>query len=289
MRAIIICLLLLLWVNPSSSENPTKAGWSITNVEEHVIHSTISNQDLRLFIRLPLDYQQSKESYSVVYYMDGHAYKGTTAEIMRLLEAGNEVPKLVLVGIDSDEIDSYEEWYRRRSINLTPTSAATYEDYGILASDTGGGDLFLKTLTEEIIPFVDSTYRTRKDDRTLMGHSFGGLFVLSTLFSQYNNVFSRYLSSSPSLPWDDRVIFKRELAYAKKHSDLPFKLYMSMGSLENEIGDMVVYHLQELASTLELRSYSGLKITSEIREGESHYSIPFSAFSRGLRFLYSDE
>jgi uncharacterized protein len=76
---------------------------------------------------------------------------------------------------------------------------------------SGGADKFLRVVKEEIIPFVDHSYRTNQD-RALAGHSFGGLFCAYVLF-HHPDFFNRYLISSPSLDWDDDEIFREEAQF----------------------------------------------------------------------------
>lgn len=206
---------------------------------------------------------------------------------MNLLTYGEEIPKLITVGVDLD-VNNGNEWFKERSYILTPSKSDIYQDFGIPESWTGGGAHFLESLEKEVIPFIEQTYRASKDDRTLIGHSFGGLFALYTLFEN-PNLFKRYLASSPSLPWDDRIIFRLESKYSKKNSELPAKLFLSVGEFENYPDDMVVHHLRELATILELRKYKGLEITSKVFEGESHTSVCPAAYSRGLRNLFYGE
>lgn len=285
---IIALLFLLLSIQPMLlvADEDAHSSWSIDKNEEHIFHSKIAEQDIRLFIRLPKGYQEKDESYAVLYYLDGYFYKDLIPGLVRAFEIGGDIPKLVLVGIDSD-VDSHITRRTKRAMNLTPTSANTYESYGISATGTGGGEKFLRALILEIIPFIDSNYRTNGDDRSLVGHSFGGLFALHTLFSRHGHMFDRYLVSSPSIPWDGRIILKAEKQYAASHLDLPVRLYMSVGSLENAPDDMMVQDLQELTTILKLRSYPSLILTSDIIGNESHSSVIPLALVRGLRNLYS--
>jgi hypothetical protein len=50
-------------------------------------------------------------------------------------------------------------------------------------------------LIDDIVPFVDRTYRTDPDDRCLHGYSAGGFFVVYAL-PQQSRTFHRYLSGS---------------------------------------------------------------------------------------------
>ena len=63
----------------------------------------------------------------------------------------------------------------------------------ISPANTPQPDVFLQALTDDIVPFVDRTYRTDPDNRCLYGYSAGGLFVLYALLQQ-SRTFHRYLS-----------------------------------------------------------------------------------------------
>jgi predicted alpha/beta superfamily hydrolase len=49
-----------------------------------------------------------------------------------------------------------------------------------------------------LIPFIESKYRAAKNDRTLMGSSYGGLFTLYAMFHE-TALFQRYVLTSPAL------------------------------------------------------------------------------------------
>ena len=66
-----------------------------------------------------------------------------------------------------------------------------------------GAEPYFNFLVTEIIPYIDSTYLTDVDERTLSGHSLGGLFTgLAVLLEDPDNrYFSHYLSQDGSF-WD---------------------------------------------------------------------------------------
>lgn len=260
--------------------------WTIVPTQNHTLKSEILKRNIRLQIGVPANYSKEK-SYGVIYYLDAFSASGILRETALWLQVGKHLPELITVGIEL-EVNTMDEWYKERSFILTPTKSNIYENFGIPESWTGGGSDFLKCLSTEIIPYVDSKYNTKAGDRTLVGHSFGGLFALYVLFES-PQLFDKYLVSSPSLPWDDRFIFKMESEYAKKHKELSANIFLSVGSLENMPDDMMVNQLQEFTSILNLRNYTGLNVSSIVFEDESHYSVIPSAYSKGLRFLYSTE
>ena len=109
-----------------------------------------------------------------------------------------------------------------------------------------------------------------------------GLGSLTMMF-EYPDSFNKIVIISPSLYRNQRNIFIVEEDFAAVSKELPVKLYLSVGALEQDLVYNMVANLVELSTVLETRDYSGFSLTTEIIEGEDHYSvIPFS-ISKGLR------
>jgi predicted alpha/beta superfamily hydrolase len=68
---------------------------------------------------------------------------------------------------------------------------------------TGGAAWFKQVLEDEIIPFVNMSFRVTKE-KALFGHSYGGLFASYLLF-QSTALFDHYIISSATLDWDDNI------------------------------------------------------------------------------------
>ena len=148
-------------------------------------------------------------------------------------------------------------------------------------------------LQEELIPYIDANYLTAKNDITLAGHSFGGLFTLYTLFTA-TDTFDRYVAMSPSLwyhpTWDheQRLIFDLEQefydAQNPNNPKLPVEIFLSVGELEpEELWDLwMVSNLIEFHGVLESRGYKDLDMDMRIIEGLGHVGSYPGAFTRGL-------
>ena len=147
--------------------------------------------------------------------------------------------------------------------------------------------MFLRFIREELKPFINANYRTNPEDSTFLGNSYGGLFGLYALF-RHPDTFNRYIAVSPSLWWGDRTIFEYEEEFADKHSDLPVKLFLAVGGLEERQypTSRMVSNLVEFHGKLEDRNYSGLEMEMIVFEGETHHAVFPGAFSRGLRSVF---
>lgn len=69
----------------------------------------------------------------------------------------------------------------------------------------GGAEDFYKFIVTQVKPWVESEYPIDVDHQTLAGHSYGGHFVLYTLFN-HSDAFQNYVSASPSIWWGDGAL-----------------------------------------------------------------------------------
>jgi predicted alpha/beta superfamily hydrolase len=124
-----------------------------------------------------------------------------------------------------------------RNRDYTPTYAP--EQPGNLQFPTSGkADKFTRFLSSDLIPYIDSHYKTQPY-RILAGWSLGGLFTVHTFFEN-PQLFSAYLAVSPSLWWDKDMYVKRTetILSSGKISNKP--LTVTVGTLEGgDIGRSV--------------------------------------------------
>ena len=135
--------------------------------------------------------------------------------------------------------------YKRQFIHHA-TPEAPLPDY----LGSGGGRRFLDCITQEVLPAVHERYPTDPTRVTLLGHSFGGLFGLETLFTRPES-FSHYLIGSPSVWWDGQVILRHEEESAVAREDLPANVFLAVGGGEPDfmLSDMYAV-AQRLRSVL---------------------------------------
>ena len=159
----------------------------IRDTEVRHLQSTYVDQEYEIDIFFPTGYADEMTRYPVVYVLDAEYNFGCVAYITRRLIKNDDIPKVLVVGIAYDT--SYEDFYKKRSRDLTPAS-------DIHGYHTGGAENFTQFLEHELFPFIESNYRTIPEDRTIVGHSFGGLYG-SYVLLKHTNLFNRYLIVSP--------------------------------------------------------------------------------------------
>lgn len=88
----------------------------------------------------------------------------------------------------------------------------------------GGAEVFYRQIQTKIKPWVNAQLGYTPNHQALWGHSYGGLFVLYTLF-QHPEAFDRYYSVDPSLWWQDGEIIKQYQTAKQKlfvQDELPY-------------------------------------------------------------------
>jgi len=263
----------------------------IQNSEVKTLSSKSVGQDYRIFIALPKNYADSNEKYPILYVLDADmAFAWVTEGLVRVaasLRAVEQlssfplarcVPDLIVIGIGYP-VTLYDQprvWLSLRTRDQTPTpNADDARALGMEGTSGGNAPKFLRFMRNELMPYINSNYRTNSKDSTIVGHSGGGLFALYVLFHQ-PETFKRYVASSPSLWWDNKVMFEYEQEWASCHHELPAKLWLSAGSLEPRIA----LPLEKLVKILKQRKYRGLEWESHVFEGEDHISVWEPQFAR---------
>lgn len=266
------------WVQPSSPDSVTVPRTKVLTIASRTLHRTY---DLR--VQLPPGYEDPRNAnrrYPVVYLNDGPLNFLVAAGIAHLPMSEGILEELILVGIGySRETGSTESRVR----DYTPTLNPAFE------RRTGGAEEYLGFIERELIPYVERAYRVDAERRTLAGHSFGGLFGAYVLFTK-PELFQQYLLSSPSFWFHENVTWKLEQTYAETHNDLPAKVYVSIGSLEQPAGtspyDMVGDVLR-FEQKLKARNYPRLQLRATVVAGHNHETVLPIIFANGLLWHFN--
>lgn len=243
--------------------------------------SHINGVNYELIISLPKDYTSSSKRYSALYLTDGRDRMRATNEIAKMLAAQGESPGLIIVGIDYPGrlVDDAGSPPVQRWADY-PTPARSYWN---VPSDRGA-PVFLRVMTEEVIPYIEHTYRANPADRGIAGHSMGGFFAAYALFNT-QDVFRKYWISSPSMVWDDQVLLREEAKYAASHQDLNATVFADVGELEDTT---MVAALQTLADRVRSHDYLHLRWKTEVAHELPHTGTFMAMAPLALYNLYGD-
>ena len=260
-------LLVVLFYSTNSQAQETAE--PIVIGEKLKIHSQVLNEDRELLIYKPTSYENPDNRYPVLYLLDGDVHFHHTTGIIQFLASNGRIPEMIVVALPNTD----------RNRDLTPP---TQVDSDNAFPTSGGADNFLRFINDELIPFVDNSYRTYPY-RTLVGHSFGGLFAIHSLLTRHE-VFNDYIAISPSLWWNDAAVVAKADSILKINSVLNASLYMTMG---NE-GKRMLGSAWKLAAIFEEKAPASFHWNFKLMEEETHGSIPHRSTYIGLETLHSD-
>lgn len=278
-----ICIVLLVSIIHLSSQSGAqvkemageyKSPVGIANSEHFSLFSSNVQQEYQIYIHLPSSYSRSDTTYPVVYGLDADIGFGMISEMSTLLAFRNEMPEVIIVGIAYGAYPGQEGNNRVR--DFTPTAVEEY-------NSSGGAEKFFRFIRDELIPVIDSVYRTNPNDRIISGYSLSGLFSLYVLF-QHPGIFNRYQSSSPSLWWDNGVIFEYEKQYSEKYSELASRVFLSVGDSEGTLESW-----EKMVQVLKDRNYKKLKLTTMIFDNAPHITACILAGVRGIKSVFIED
>lgn len=172
---------------------------SLPRTSTHFIESKANGVEYKLYVSIPRSYEQSKERYSVIYLLDADYSFAIARNVVEHLADRDHLRWAIVVGIAYAGPDRYRA---NRTRDYTPRFSPKGGYGPEYQKQSGGGPKFLKFLKEELIPFVDRSWRTTSE-QVLVGHSYGGLFAAWTLLNAPRS-FAGYIIVSPSLWYHGR-------------------------------------------------------------------------------------
>ena len=239
-------------------------------IDSKTIHFTFNSKHVKdsfdIYISLPDNYEQTDSDFHTIYYMDANLKSGKATRTAILgFRQNHEAINSIFVGIG--HFRNYRELRRRDMI--TPSVPSASGDSLVADSKYyGHSEEFYRFIQSELIPFIESKYRCKKE-RSWIGHSLGGLFAFYCLFKK-ESIFKNYVALSPALWIDESNIYHFEKNYSRYSDSLDHTVYLCVGG--NETMNKILNCSRRMRDTLELRQYKGLNFVYKEFEGESHNS-----------------
>lgn len=265
---LLLLALVLLAPVPASAQAP----FAYDVPERLVIKSQVLGEERVILVRTPAGYARGSEKFPVLYMTDGDAHIQHTSGTVSFLARNARMPEMIVVGITNTD----------RTRDLTPTRVERVPGnpnaQGFPTS--GGADKFLKFIETELIPLVESKYRTMPY-RALAGHSLGGLFAVHAMLTR-PEVFNSYIAVSPSLQWDNFEEVDRVKEFFKTRKELNRTLFTSLGNEPGDIGDAFGLFQDELRR----QQLKGFVWEAVRYEDEDHGSVVLRSHYAGLRKVF---
>jgi len=230
----------------------------------------------RIILYLPPNYNESTESYPVIYMHDGqNLFDAATSfagewKVDETLnnQAEQGYKKVIVVGIDNGGSERINE--------LTPYSNAQY----------GGGDghKYLQFITDTLKPYIDEHYRTKSDreNTAIWGSSLGGLISFYAAM-QMNDIFGLAGVFSPSL-WFSDSIYTLAAMHSKNYAT---KMYFLAGGKEGD-GSLPAECNQMLA-ILKANNYEENELLLKtVASGEHNEAFWSAEFGEAFLWLFEN-
>ena len=182
---------------------------------------------LRVDVLLPVGYDEHpEETYSVVYAVDGQSLWTTSKDAFGTWSLDTTLTSLAQVGATEDVILVGVHTAEDRLNLLSPVSDPTYGG--------GGGPAFLGRLIDQVKPFIEGRYRTKKGPAHtgMLGSSMGGLFAFWAAWTR-PDVFGKAACLSSSFFWRNRWLV-RMVKDTPTPSPRPL-IYLDSGATPNEL------------------------------------------------------
>ncbi|BDD11396.1 alpha/beta hydrolase (plasmid) [Fulvitalea axinellae] len=229
-------------------------------------------------VQLPKTYfEDSSKAFSAVYLLDGNFYTPIVAPIQHQYEETGLLDPKILISISYKDFKSMDS-LRVRDY-LYPKSIASD---GMEAP--GGGQNFKSYITNELIPMIDAEFRTGKHDRTLVGHSFGGYFVLYALHDQLENNethFKSFISASPTLWYNDFYLNRLPEALRKRNKNL--NLFLTVGGDEHP--EWSVKPVIDFSNQIKEQEIKEFKFINRVYNNLGHMDTGLISYIKGLQEL----
>lgn len=243
---------------------------------QYNLKSQILHEERPIIISLPHGYENNDANYPVLYLLDGLGNIKHEIGTVELLTDSGIIPPMIIVAVESLD----------RSRDLTPSSAGQGV-YGGLGNSgiaqSGGAPKFLQFLEDELIPYVESKFRTYPY-RLLEGHSFGGLFSTYVLMEK-PDIFDAFIIQAPALWWNKEEMTANAKPFFKSHTNLDKTIYFGIGGGD---GWGMRQELKRYVQVIEENTPKSLRWKHEEVGDEDHDTSRLLLNYYGLKYVFSD-
>ena len=246
-----------------SCQKVQQAGNTIVIGETVIVPSKHLTKDMIIDVYLPDRYAEKSGRYPVLVTCQSHFVHvgGITAD----MAWKNGAPEMIVASVRNYSSEDF-----------IPEKVEGHPD-------SGGADRFIDFFRDELLPDLDSRYRTRPF-RIFYSGSFGGGFAVYMFLTQ-PAVFNAYLAATPAVDYEgaSSFIMNNVRTYLAKNSFQGRFLYLGV---ENE--PLLIPVLEQFVGILKGAEMKGSKWEYRAFLDEDHDSIANRVIYNGLKFVFSE-
>jgi predicted alpha/beta superfamily hydrolase len=256
-------LRLLFALIPVFAASVTHAGTPLVLGERLQLPSKVMGEERTLFVSVPESYARTTRRYPVLYLTDAEAQFEQTRATAAFLSRNGFMPEVIVVGVTNTD----------RTRDLSPS-------HDPKVPTSGGADRFLDFFEKELIPFVESGFRTAPF-RIFAGHSAGGNFALHAMRVK-PDLFQAVIAVSPWLVWDERKELALLTPFLAGAGVKTRALFFTSG----DEGDAMREVLGKVSAALKATASKGLRWGSANYPDENHGSVVLRSHYAALRMIF---
>lgn len=204
----LLCLLVLFIVTNIANAQMPKVSFGKIERLENFESKFVDTRNIDVW--LPENYLE-KQKYSVIYMHDGQMLFDSTItwnkqewqvdETFKVLTANKKLSNCIVVGIWNNGDKRFAEYFPENCLQYVQQSSDTIGFNERLKGFQPLANNYLKFITQELKPVIDSLYSTKKDaaHTYISGSSMGGLISLYAI-CEYPNIFGKVACLSTHFP-----------------------------------------------------------------------------------------
>jgi predicted alpha/beta superfamily hydrolase len=245
---------------------------TIENSRVHKVPSAIvADQLYELRVKLPDSYQTSpNKKYPLIVVLDGQWNTNLVSDIVSKLSFDGMMPEAITVGVTwGGKTDVASELrlrdYVRPELPFLPRS--------------GGASAFLSALTEELIPFVEKSYRL-DGKKVLVGASLGGLFTTYAMMEK-PGYFYGYISNAGSYDFDKDYLIEKICALQASKALSGSRSFLAVGEYDGNLTGV-----RTISNALSDAKIRGFKNQFKLIKNAGHAGAEPYTYTRGLEYVF---
>jgi len=264
---------LITKINASELKDDT-----LFKIKTKVFDSSVLNRKQDISIYLPDDYRHNSKKYPVVYVLDGEFLFSTAINTTRVRANRNLMPQSIIVGL-------------RTSTSSTRMSIAMpirrdKDDEKSIIFENGKPEQFLSFMAKELMPFIESSYRTAPHN-TIIGMS-PTVGVLLTDYFKDQPIFTAHiaLAADPQrYTADGSSLLSKILKRITKRKNA--HLYISRGELDVNRREDLKTTFAYLRKEIKKQKIERF-LMAEVIVGGEHYGMSLDGINNGFRHIYPE-
>lgn len=255
----------------------------IAKIESIKINSKELQQEREILIYTPQSYNENLySSYDVIYVFDAHSREFFDYVHSVISFLSNTSKKFIVVGITSTYIEKLN-YARNNDLLPYPKNTNPKDFYN---GYSGNADNFLSYVKKEVVPYIESNYRTL-NHRTAVGHSLSASFIVYAMLNE-TNLFDNYIAISPNFSFDkERLVADiKQFDYAKIKSNK--FLYISHANEAQNWKEWKPAREKVYSFLQDSLKKDKLKVVIKDYSTETHWSSFAPSFNTAIQYYFDN-